>query len=732
MTNFVYRNSIFIILKTRKEIVNIITMKKLAVVLLVVISSFAVKADEGMWMLPLIEKLNIQKMNGMGCTLTADQIYSDKNVSLKDAVIVFGNGCTGVVVSNQGLVFTNHHCGFGAIQQHSTVDHNYLKYGFTAEKLEDEIPTPDLTVKFLVSITDITERVISQLPEELIGSKRVAKQDSILTAIKKEFSKDTHYKISTKSFYSDNEFFVFVYEEFTDVRFAYAPPSSIGKFGGDTDNWMWPRHTGDFSVFRVYSDANGKPAPYSKDNVPYSPKRFATISNQGYTAGDYSMIMGNPGTTTRYLSSWGIENRMKNGNQARIDVRGAKQTVWKSFMKTNEAINIAYASKYARSSNYWKNSIGMNKAIQKLGIIERKKTEEKEFTEWVNASENRKAKYGSALTNLQNGYEKINKYSHALNFMRESLTGGTEMPRIASTIVKLTEGKFNKDSVLKKAAELYKDYYAEVDQATFEVMINEYKKAVEAEYLPAFYNSINKKFKGSSQKYAEYIYSKSVFTTFDKFKKALNKKTLNLLNDPAVLYYRETTLLYGSLQKGDYEQALELIKDAERNYEAGLKEMDIEKGAARYPDANSTMRLTYGKIGSYKPADAIDYNYYTTTQGILEKEIPNDYEFDVPAKLKNAITENNYGAYIDSKTGKMHVAFLSNNDITGGNSGSPIFNAKGELIGLAFDGNWEAMSGDIIFEPDLQRTINVDIRYVLFIMDKVGGANRLINELTIK
>ncbi|MFZ4581855.1 MAG: S46 family peptidase, partial [Paludibacter sp.] len=318
-------------------------MKKLVVLLLVVISSFAAKADEGMWMLPLIEKLNIQKMNGMGCTLTADQIYSDKNVSLKDAVIVFGNGCTGVVVSNQGLVFTNHHCGFGAIQQHSTVEHNYLKNGFTAVKLEDEIPTPDLTVKFLVSITDITERVISQLPDELTGNKRVAKQDSILTAIKKEFSKDTHYKISTKSFYSDNAFFVFVYEEFTDVRFAYAPPSSIGKFGGDTDNWMWPRHTGDFSVFRVYSDVNGKPATYSKDNIPYSPKRFATISNKGYTAGDYSMIMGNPGTTTRYLSSWGIENRMKNGNQARIDVRGAKQTVWKSFMKANEAINIAYA-----------------------------------------------------------------------------------------------------------------------------------------------------------------------------------------------------------------------------------------------------------------------------------------------------------------------------------------------------------------------------------------------------
>jgi hypothetical protein len=306
------------------------------------------------------------------------------------------------------------------------------------------------------------------------------------------------------------------------------------------------------------------------------------------------------------------------------------------------------------------------------------------------------------------------------------------MPRIASRIVKLTEGKFDKDSVLKNAEGMYKDYYAEVDQATFPVMINEYKKAVTPENLPALYTVIDKKFKGSAEKYANYIYSKSAFTTFDKFKKALNKSSINLLNDPAVVYWREVSLLSGSLQKGDYNEAVEKIQDAQHLYEAGLKEMAAEKGIARYPDANSTMRLTYGTIGGYKPADAVDYNYYTTTQGILEKEIPDDYEFDVPQKLKSAITTKDFGAYTDAKTGKMHVAFLSNNDITGGNSGSPIFNAKGELIGLAFDGNWEAMSGDIVFEPELQRTINVDIRYVLFVMDKVGGAQRLLNELLIR
>jgi len=707
-------------------------MKKLTLLLLSVILFSGVKADEGMWMLPLIEKLNIQKMNGMGCTLTAEQIYSDKNVSLKDAVIVFGNGCTGVVVSNQGLIFTNHHCGYGAIQQHSTVEHNYLKDGFTAQKLEDEIPTPDLTVKFLVSITDVTDRVISQLPEDLKGKNRKEKQDSILSAIKKETEKDNKYIVQVKPFFSGNEFYTFVFEEFTDVRFAYAPPTAIGKFGADTDNWMWPRHTGDFSVFRVYCGKDGKPAEYSKDNVPFTPKRFAAISNKGYMPGDFSMIMGNPGTTTRYLSSWGIENRMKAGNQARIDVRGAKQNVWMSFMKNDEAINIAYSSKFARSSNYWKNSIGMNNAIAKLSIIERKRAEEKEFAKWVNLSENRKAKYGKALNDLETGYTKSYPYNRALVYLRESLTGGTEMPRIASQIERLWLKNLSTDSILTEATEIYKDYYQVVDEATFAVMLAEYKKAVDADALPEIYTTIKKKFKGDYSKYTKWLFAKSSFSNIDKFSKALRAGKVNFKSDPALIFWHDVNSTLKNITSDEYIKYNEMITDAERLYEAGLKEMATENGESLSPDANFTMRMTYGKIGGYKPADAVEYKYYTTTKGILEKEKPGDYEFDVPVKLKQAITEKNYGAYVDTQTGEMHVAFLSNNDITGGNSGSPIFNAKGELIGLAFDGNWEAMSGDIVFEPDLQRTINVDIRYVLFVMDKVGGAQRLIDELTIK
>ncbi len=706
-------------------------MKKLSILLLSLLLLSGAKADEGMWMLPLIEKLNIQKMNGMGCVLTADEIYNANGTSLKDAVIVFGGGCTGVMVSGQGLLFTNHHCGYGAIQQLSTVEHNYLKNGFTARTLEDEINAPGLTVKFLVKIEDVTERVIAELAN-LNGDTRRNKQDSILKIIKKDAEKDTHYTAQVRSFYAGNEFYTFVFEEFTDVRLAFTPPSSIGKFGGDTDNWMWPRHTGDFSVFRVYADSTGKPAKYSKSNIPYSPKRFAAISNKGYQEGDFAMIMGNPGTTTRYLTSWGVDNRMRTSNLARIDVRGAKQDVWKKFMQSDEAINIAYAGKYARSSNYWKNSIGMNNAIVKLRVYESKKAQEAEFALWIEKTPERKAQYGKVLNELEQAYTAIFPYSKAINFLRESVLGGVEMPRIASQLERTFNSNSPLETILKKAKDSYQDYYQIVDEATFPVMLAEYRKAVNADALPEVYRTIDKKFKGDYQKYTQWLFAKSSFSSYEKFEKAVKSGKTNFSSDPALVFIKDVIKASEEITKDEYTKLLTKITDAERVYQKGLMEMAAESGKVIYPDANSTMRLTYGKIDGYEPADAVTYSYYTTTKGILEKEKPGDYEFDVPQGLKSTIETKNFGAYADLKTGKMHVAFLSNNDITGGNSGSPIFNAKGELIGLAFDGNWEAMSGDLIFEPDLQRTINVDIRYVLFIMEKVGNATRLIEELKIK
>jgi len=710
----------------------IVFMKKILIALLTLCLFGGVKADEGMWMLPLIEKLNIQKMNGMGLTLTAEDIYSDKNASLKDAVVTFGNGCTGVMVSNQGLVFTNHHCGLDAIQKQSTIEHNYLKDGFNAEKSTDEIPCTGLSVKFLVRIQDVTERIISQLPDTLLGNARTNKQDSIIRTIQKETEKDSLYTARVKSFYTGNEFYLFVYQEFNDVRFAFAPPSSIGKFGGETDNWMWPRHTGDFSVFRVYCAPDGKPAEYSKNNIPYTPKRFAAISNQGYKPGDFSMILGNPGSTSRYLSSWGVNYRMKSVNQSRIDVRGAKQDVWRSFMRADEAINLAYATKYARSSNYWKNSIGMNKAINKLGIIAVKKAEEKEFSDWIKTTPERRKKYKNVLRDIEKGYATIYPYSRALNFLRESLSSGVEIPRIANAVEALLIKGVPTDTLKIKIAELYKDFYPKVDEATLVAMLDIYKKSVDADALPEIYTFIDKKFHGDYAKYAKYMYTKSSYTTYEKIIKAIEHKHPDLNYDPAINFSNDLQSAFKSIRSEEFKQANEKLDDAERLYNEGLKAMATDKGEVRYPDANSTMRLTYGVIGGYKPADAVDYKYYTTTKGILEKEIAGDNEFDVAPKLKKAITENNYSAYLDQKTGEMHVCFLSNNDITGGNSGSPIFNAKGELLGLAFDGNWESMSGDIVFEPDLQRTINVDIRYILFIMDKVGSAKRLIDELIIK
>jgi len=707
-------------------------MKKLFIILLTISLFSGLRADEGMWMLPLIQKLNIQKMSGMGLTMTAEDIYSDKNVSLKDAVVIFGSGCTGVMVSSQGLVFTNHHCGFEAIQKHSTVEHNYLKDGFAAEKMTDEIPSPGLSVKFLVKIQDVTERIISQLPDELLGKKRIDKQDSIIKVIQNEGEKGNTYSAKVRPFYSGNEFYLFVYEEFTDVRFAFAPPVSIGKFGGDTDNWMWPRHTGDFSVFRVYSDKNGKPAKYSTDNVPYTPKRFATISNQGYVPGDYTMILGNPGMTTRYLSSWGVSNRMKASNQSRIDVRGAKQDVWHSFMRGDEAINIAYASKFARSSNYWKNSIGMNKAIIKLGTLREKQEQEKAFSTWVNAVPERQAKYKNVLKTLEEGYARNYPYNRAMNYLMEALISGAEMPRIASQVDRLIRSNLPNDSLLIQTAEIYKDYYPAVDQATLAAMLDIYKKSVDADALPEVYTLIERKFKGDYARYAKYMFDKSDFTTLEKITKAIKGNKVDFSKDPAIIFSRDVRRTMDNIRSSEYTKTLDQIRDAERLFENGIKAMAAETGKPMYPDANSTMRLTYGKVGGYHPADAVDYKYYTTTKGILEKEVPGDEEFDVSPKLKKAIVENNYGAYLDKKTGEMHVAFLSNNDITGGNSGSPIFNAKGELLGLAFDGNWEAMSGDIVFEPDLQRTINVDVRYIMFIMDKIGGAKRLVDELDIK
>ncbi len=706
-------------------------MKKITLFVLSVLLSMGIKADEGMWMLPLVEKLNIHKMQGLGLSMTAEEIYSDTNTSLKDAVVIFGGGCTGVMVSPAGLLFTNHHCGYSAIQQLSTVEHNYLKDGFTAAELSDELPCNGLTVTFLVKVEDVTPRVLEHA-KNLTGKEREKALNEITETIRKEAKGQTNYTANVRSFYSGNEYYLFVYERFSDVRLAYTPPSSIGKFGGETDNWMYPRHTGDFSVFRVYADKDGKPADYSDKNIPYVPKRFAAISGKGVSEGDYAMILGNPGSTDRYATSFAIKNRVKNGNSARIEMRGVKQDVWRKYMRADEAINIAYANKFAGSANYWKNSIGMNNAIKNLNVIAEKENQEAEFTKWISSNTALNQKYGNILPELKKAYEKIDKNQQAIEYLRESLLAGVELPRISSFILSSTDAKSSAESNLAKAAAMYKDYYPEVDKQTFIALLEAYRKSVSTDALPEIYKIIDKKFKGNYAKFAENLFAKSVFTSQDKLAKALKNNKYDFSKDPAVTFGKDIMKKMTDLRTKEYDEALEIIGKNKQLYEEALKEWAAAKNKPMYPDANFTMRLTYGQVLGYKPADGVDYEFYTTTKGVLEKEDPENPEFLVPEKLKEAIQKGDYGRYIDAKTGKMHLAFISNNDITGGNSGSPVFNSKGEVIGLAFDGNWEAMSGDIIFEPNLQRCINVDIRYVMWVMEKIGGADRLIRELTIK
>ncbi len=705
-------------------------MKHLVSFLIFFLTIYYVHADEGMWMLTDIQKSPIHAMHKLGCTLSADDIYSADHISIKDAVIVFGGGCTGVVVSKQGLIFTNHHCGHGSIQQLSTVEHNYLKDGFTAKALEDELPVPGLTVKFLVSITDVTDRVSSVLPDSLSFSEREHKQDSIIAVIKEEFGEDNDYLIQVKSFYSDNAFYVFVLEEFKDIRLAYAPPTSIGKFGGDTDNWMWSRHTGDFAVFRIYADSLGKPAEYAESNIPYKPKKIIPISMDGYQAHDFAMILGNPGTTSRYLSSYGIYNRVHAINQARIDVRGEKQAVWQSFMKADEAINIAYAGKYAISSNYWKNSIGMNRAVQKKKIIERKEALEKEVLAKLNSSAVFASRYGDILPALKRNYETIFPTQRASLYLSEALQFALELPSIAHQLKNLILADTHQDSLICEAKTIYKDYHAAVDEATMAAMLRTYKLHVDGKYLPTIYQQIDKKFKGDYAAFVRHLYKKSAFADYQTFSRNLKRGKLNLDKDPALLFYEAIGNQMNAMMSQEHLSAIDSLQHLNRMYEAALQDLEIIDKNAVYPDANFTMRMTYGTISGYQPGDAVSYNYYTTAVGILEKEIPDDREFHVPAELKELLLQRNYGNYADKESGELFVNFLCNTDITGGNSGSPVFNAQGALLGLAFDGNWEAMSGDIIFEPTVQRTIAVDVRYMLFIMDKIGGAERLLNEVS--
>ncbi|HNY59982.1 MAG: S46 family peptidase [Bacteroidales bacterium] len=704
----------------------------------------SLRTDEGMWLPMFVERLNWTDIQKMGLQLTIDELYSINHSSLKDAVVGLAEGsapngffCTGEIVSDKGLLFTNHHCAYDVIQRHSSIQHDYLTDGFWAMNAEDEIPNPGLTASFLVRMEDVTEQVLSELDDEMTIEKRAAKIREITSPIKEKASEDGKYDAVVKSFYDGSEYYLFVYQTFKDVRLVGAPPSSIGKFGGDTDNWMWPRHTGDFAILRVYSAPDGSPADYSKDNVPLKPKHHLPVSIKGYEKDDYAMIWGFPGNTERYLTSYGIDFAINQKNPAIIDVFGTMLDVMKTQMDADPAIRIELASDHAGIANVWKYFIGQTRGLKRLDVKSKKEEIEKDFINWYKKNDETNEKYGNVLQNLQAAYQQMEGtitpfYLIAIGSSNiECLNLSMQTVVMEEMLEKKKENKaqieLTIDALKETSEEFYSDYNISMDRDMLSSMLSLFKKRLSLNQLPDIFATINAKFNGDINSYVDYVFKNSIFTDKDRYNKFLsNPKVKTLKKDPinelSSSFNKIIASYQANLAEGQQNVSLNM-----RKFIAGLREMN--PSVKYYPDANSSMRFTYGTIKDYYPADAVHYDYITHAKGILEKEDPTNEEFIVSPKLKELIKKGDFGIY--GKDGDLVINFLSTNDITGGNSGSPVINGKGELIGIAFDGNWEAMSGDIAFENELQRTISVDIRYVLFVIDKYAGAKHLIDELTL-
>jgi len=714
--------------------------------LLISLGSYASspRPDEGMWLPMFVERLNWVDIQEMGLNLTAEEMYSINNSSLKDAVVGLASGsapngyfCTGEIVSDQGLVFTNHHCGYDVIQNHSTIEHDYLTDGFWAMSYKEELNNPGLTASILVRMDDLSDEIIPELTDEMTPDERRAKIREITKPIKEEASEDGKYDVVVKSFYGGNEYYMFVYQTYKDVRLVGAPPESIGKFGGDTDNWMWPRHTGDFSIFRIYTAPDGSPAEYAKENIPLKPKHHLPISLKGVQKDDFAMIWGFPGGTERYLTSYGIDFALEEKNPALIDVLGQVLEIMKIYMDSDPALRIEYASDYAGLANGWKYFIGQTKGLKDLDVKGKKEDIENDFLNWVNSNADRKEKYGDVLENIRNGYDMMDDNVTPLYFM---MLGASNIDLISSARSAmqldgmLTDKKENEiaidettNAMKVRAESFFETFNYSMDKDLTKALLKMFKEDLSEDQLPGIFATIDGKFKGNIDEYVDKMYEKSIFSDQERLMKFLDKPSQKKLEkDPA--FEAMQSFMEGSMAyQGAYSEGQSMVDDNMRLFIAGLRKMNPKK--KYYPDANSTLRFTYGSVEDYYPADAVHYDYTTNLYGVMEKEDPSNPEFVVPEKLKELYLAKDFGPY--GENGKLVTCFLSTNDITGGNSGSPVMNGNGELIGIAFDGNWEAMSGDIAFEEELQRTINVDIRYVLFIIDKFAGAQNLIDELTI-
>ncbi|MGQ9846798.1 MAG: S46 family peptidase, partial [Bacteroidales bacterium] len=695
---------------------------------------FKLLADEGMWIPMLLGNHTYEEMKKKGFKLTPEDIYSINKASMKDAVVLFGRGCTAEFVSEQGLLITNHHCGYSSIQRHSTLEHDYLTDGFWAKELKDELPNQGLTVSLLIRMEDVTDYVLKNIPQNATEIQRNTLIEKAIEELKNKYSENKKYSVEVKPFYYGNQYFMFIYQVFRDVRLVGAPPSSIGKFGGDTDNWMWPRHTGDFSIFRVYANKNNEPADYSPDNVPYVPKKYFKINIGGVKEGDFTMILGFPGTTQQYIPSYAVEMIQNIQNPIQIKLRDLRLQVIKAAMDTNRFIRIQYANKQAGIANAWKKWIGENKGLKRLNVIQRKKTFEIEFDNWANIDYERSLLYGNIISEYKKTYEKLNPLVYVQTYYFEGLMG-VELISFAKNVKKVVQAeneediKNNLNNFYSSAEGFYKNYNQVIDKYIFEKLLSEFMQNVDEKYIPPTLLYLKKKYKNNWKKCAEAIYKESFLTDIKKLemlKKQPTKKIKKLLNND--VFYRiwnETATLYQNKIE-PISSTLDIkIDSLNRLFIKAQQEMMVDKNF--YPDANLTLRLSYGNIASYEPQDGIKYDWFTTLDGVMEKEDSTIYDYVIPVKLKELWKNKDFGPYADN--GVMHTCFIANNHTTGGNSGSPVLNGNGELIGVNFDRTWESTMSDIIYDPKICRNVVLDIRYVLFIIDKYAGNERLIKEM---
>jgi len=713
-------------------------MKRSLSLLSAAIIALGLHAHEGMWLLSKLKQINEAEMQKLGFKLTAEDIYDINKSSLKDGIVRLGGGfCSGEMVSAEGLFLTNHHCGFDAVQGLSSVEHDYLTDGFWAMTREQELPA-GFSVSFLQKIEDVSERINSQLTADMTEEARAEKIEELAGKMIEEAGTANGTSVDFKVMFEGNEFYLFYYKTYRDIRLAGVPPSAIGKFGGDTDNWMWPRHTGDFSMFRVYMGPDGEPADYSTTNIPYAPKWHFPISIAGVKEGDFAMIMGYPGSTDRFLSSDGVKLGLDEEYPSRVKIRGKKLELMKQDMDASDAVRIQYASKYASISNYWKYFIGQSRGLKRLHVYDKKKEQEEALLAWVNADPSRKAKYGDFLSLLKKGYAERTKYEKAQAYMQEA-GFGSEMVTLGLRLTQLKQQLVTdpKDApkiaalvagAQRRAEDFWKDYNPATDQKVTAAMFQMMHADMAPDQQPSVMATIQKKYKGNFDLWAKTMFSTSILTNKARMDAFLAKPTLKVLEKDLGMQAAESTLTNYRALAGAAAASQEDLDKGYRLMVAAMREKDPNK--SWYPNANSTMRLTYGQVGSYVPMDGAKYAYETTAKGILEKEDNTNDEFIVPARQHELLTKKDFGRYADEK-GELITCFISNNDITGGNSGSGVFNGNGELIGIAFDGNWEAMSGDIAFEPELQRTISVDIRYVLWTIDTYAGAGHLVKEMTV-